>query len=267
MRSVLFRGFLRRVLRVLMMFGIDVRAMGTSTLNLPRFFKDAKAYKRATDNAKFPIRWRDVFPALGEATQQAGVASGHYFHQDLWAARKIYETKPPTHVDVGSRVDGFVAHVLTFMPVEVVDIRPLESQVEGLTFRRMSAVSLADFSDDSIQSLSCLHALEHFGLGRYGDEIDPDAPFRAVDALSRVLAPGGHLYLSVPVGRERLEFNAHRIFNPSTVVDAFVSLRLLEFSAVTDGGDLVRNCDLRTVAESEYACGLFEFTKPGSVQG
>ncbi len=59
------------------------------------------------------------------------MAGGHYFHQDLWAAKKIFKRRPMTHVDIGSRVDGFVAHLLVFMPVTAVDIRYLDSNIEG----------------------------------------------------------------------------------------------------------------------------------------
>jgi hypothetical protein len=62
---------------------------------------------------------------LLDYSSQAGVAGGHYFFQDLWAARKIFAVHPEKHFDIGSRIDGFVAHVLSFMAVSMMDIRPL----------------------------------------------------------------------------------------------------------------------------------------------
>jgi hypothetical protein len=56
-----------------------------------------------------------------------------------------------------------VAHVLSFMPVSVMDIRPLTSNVPGLTFVQADAINLLGISDGSVESLSSLHATEHFG--------------------------------------------------------------------------------------------------------
>jgi SAM-dependent methyltransferase len=186
---------------------------------------------------------------------------GHYFHQDLWAARKIRERSPSEHFDVGSRIDGFVAHVLTFMPVTVIDIRPMSEPIEGLGFIQADATDLSSIADASLESVSSLHAVEHFGLGRYGDTVDPTGASRAMAALSRVLKPGGRLYFSVPIGRERLCFNAQRIFSPDTVLRAFSDLELVSFAAVDDAGHLVVGSAPEDFREANYSCGLFEYTK------
>jgi hypothetical protein len=93
--------------------------------------------------------------------------------------------------------------------------------------------------------------------------VDPWAWHRAVRAFARVLAPGGALYVAVPIGVERLCFNAHRIFAPRTVVDAFVcaGVDLVSFAAVTDGGTFLANAKQDGFENAQYACGLFEFWK------
>jgi hypothetical protein len=133
--------------------------------------------------------------------------------------------------------------------------------VEGLTFLQDDATSLSMLRKDSVLSLSSLHAAEHFGLGRYSDPIDPDSCFKFMHALENVLAPGGKLYFSVPVGRERVEFNAHRVFSPLTIIEQFSQLRLESFSVVGDDGLLHQNTQAQELPDSEMACGLFEFTK------
>lgn len=218
-------------------------------------------YQRLNVTPAFRIRFTDAFPILTDLSASAGLAQGHYFHQDLWAAKKIFREQPKSHVDVGSRIDGFVAHLLAFMPVTVIDIRPLVSKIDGLTYLQDDATSLSMLEANSVPSLSSLHAAEHFGLGRYADPIDPEACFKFIDSLQRVLAPNGRLYFSVPVGRERVEFNAHRVFSPSTILGRFSSLRLESFSFVGDDGALYPNTDPLALPESEMACGLFEFTK------
>ena len=164
------------------------------------------------------------------------------------------------HVDIGSRIDGFVAHVLTFMPITVVDIRGLASDIEGLTFVQGDVCRL-NFASDSIPSLSSLHAMEHVGLGRYGDPVDPDGWLIAMRELARVVARGGRLYLGVPIGRERLAFNSERVFDPRTIVAALPALRLVSFDAVDDSDRMIPDADLAAFAGARYSCGLFEFAK------
>jgi hypothetical protein len=231
-------------------------------LGLPRFLLDWRRYQCLDPHPSFRVSLRHLFPILTDRSDEAGVAGGYYFHQDLWAARRIFRRRPAAHVDIGSRVDGFIAHLLVFMPVTVIDIRSLESDVAGLNFSRDDATQLAGFADRSIDSLSSLHAAEHFGLGRYSDPVDPGACFRFMATLQRVLAPGGRLYFSVPVGRERLEFNAHRVFAPQTIIDSFPGLRLVSFAWVDDDGQLHEDARVEDAAACGFGCGLFEFTTP-----
>ncbi|MBK9519335.1 MAG: DUF268 domain-containing protein [Anaeromyxobacter sp.] len=252
---------LRRLHATFGTFGLDGLRLVRAVAGLPWFMRDAMRYRRSAAAGRLPLRWGGLRPMLADRFESAGVASGQYFHQDLWAARQVFSARPARHVDVGSRVDGFVAHLLTFMPVEVVDVRPLASGTTGLTFVQEDATELRRYADASLESVSSLHAVEHFGLGRYGDPVDPSACFRAMASLARVLRPGGRLYFSVPVGAERLEFNAHRIFDPATVLAEFSSLRLIGFSAVDDAGTLDVAASPDRYRSARYACGLFEFTK------
>ncbi len=252
---------LRIVHLTLCTFGLDSLKLLRALRGVPAFLRDWRRYRASPGADRLPAPLSSLRPALTDRFETAGVASGHYFHQDLWAARKIYQARPSRHIDVGSRVDGFVAHLLTFMPVEVVDVRALESTVDGLRFVQEDATDLSRFADGSLESISSLHAVEHFGLGRYGDLVDPDACFRAMRSLSRVLAPGGRLYFSVPVGAERVEFNSHRIFAPSTILQEFRALRLAGFSAVDDAGKMHHDADPQRFDAAWYACGLFEFTR------
>lgn len=249
-----------RIKNILKAIGFDPHIFAADIRNAPRFLRDLRAFssKNASSSRKMRLTLK---PMLVDFNEDAGVAGGHYFYQDLWAARKIHERRPEKHLDIGSSVSGFVAHVLSFMPVTLIDIRPLSGRVRGLTYIQDDATHLKGLADDSVGSLSCLHAVEHFGLGRYGDPIDPEAPFKAMRAMTRVLAPGGRLYLSTPVGRERVEFNSQRIFSPNTIMETLKDLKLVSFSAVNDAGDFLENEDWTRYAGSRYACGMFEFTK------
>ena len=155
-----------------------------------------------------------------------------YLWQDLWGAQHIYRNKPEMHYDIGSKVDGFITHLLSYeQKVTMIDIRPLGIHVDGLDFIQADATNLENIDDNSIESLSALCSLEHFGLGRYGDDIDPDACFKCFDAIQKKVKKGGYVYISVPIGKEHLEFNAHRVFRAQTIVDSFDKMDLLEYSS------------------------------------
>ena len=231
------------------------------------FWRDLQVYRRSKGADILPFG--PLFPCYGDRFSQTGNIDKHYFHQDIWAARRIQSARPARHVDVGSRIDGFVAHCLTFMAVEVVDIRRLRAESAGLKFTQSDAVLLPAFADDSLPSLSSLHAAEHFGLGRYGDPIDPCAHITFMKSLQRVLAKGGRLYFSVPLSdRERVEFNAHRILKPETILSTFDRLTLTAFALIKDDERIYDPAVPADVQGQHYACGLFEFTKSaGTIQG
>ena len=254
-------GLRKLIRRVVSALGVDPN-FASRLARIPRFLSEWRRYQAQNRDEAFRIKIQDLYPVLHDYDAAAGIASGHYFHQDLWAARKIYELRPARHVDIGSRVDGFVAHLLTFMKVDVIDVRPLPFPVSGLRFIQDDATELRQLQDGGCESLSSLNVAEHFGLGRYGDPIDPNGFNRFAAALGRVLAPDGHLFFSVPLGRQRLEFNGQRVLAARTVLAAFPKLRLADFAFIDDDGDLHEHADLAELpAGLESGCGLFEFVR------
>jgi hypothetical protein len=253
---------LKRSLRILNLLGLDPERAVLSIIGAPRFVADCLRYIRQSPPSGFRLRISSLYPILSDFKSQAGSARGHYFHQDLWAAKKIHRAGVEKHVDIGSRIDGFIAHLLVFCEVTVIDMLPLESQLPGLTFIKDDATHLSSFASNSVSSLSSLHATEHFGLGRYSDPVDAFAHEKFMRSLARVLTVGGVLYFSVPIGKQCVMFNAHRIFEPSSIPAYFPGLILRSFSFVDDRGDLIQELGLDQVPEDlEYGCGLFEFVK------
>jgi SAM-dependent methyltransferase len=240
---------------------LDPITIAWRVLEAPSYVANLVRYRgqQARGTGSFRLRFRYLYPVLGDRHSGAGVASGHYFHQDIWAARDIHRRNPARHVDVGSSVAGFIAHLLCFREVEYVDIRELDTNVSGLRVR-LGNITALPYASDEVESLSALHVGEHVGLGRYGDPVDAGGWLKAIGELRRVLRPGGVLYYSVPIGRERLEFDAHRVFDPPTIVEAFRPLRLAGFSYVSDDGRYVGDADIRDF-DGWYGCGLFTFTK------
>jgi hypothetical protein len=210
-------------------------------------------------NEAEPVKLRDTYPCLFDKTAQTSVDS-HYFYQHIWAFEKIYNLKPEVHIDVGSNVD-FVGLLSVITKVRFIDIRPLDvSNVPSIESVKGSILEMP-CEDESLESVSCLHVAEHIGLGRYGDPLDPHGTEKAATELSRCLAKGGNLFFSLPVGRPRLCFNAHRIHSPKQIILYFNKLKLVEFSGTDDNKRFMRNVDLEIMEDSNYACGMFWFTK------
>lgn len=162
-------------------------------------------------------------------------------------------------MDVGSWT-AYLGFFSSLQPTEFVDIRPAELHLPGLTPSEGSVLRLPN-TNNSLESLSCLHVVEHIGLGRYGDPIDPLGTMKALKELSRVVAKGGDLYLSLPVGVEKIFFNAHRITHPRVVLENMEGMKLVSLSGVLDDGQYLENAGLELLSRQRYGCGLFHFLK------
>jgi SAM-dependent methyltransferase len=225
-------------------------------LSIPGFGRAWVTYRHLPKAEK--LRLRDADPRLSDRLR-ASPFDSHYLHQAVWAAERIFDNAPSEHVDVGSQL-SFVTILAAKLPVVFVDIRPLDLRVAKL--RPIAGDILAlPFADRSVASVSCLHVVEHIGLGRYGDRLNPAGTRQALAELERVLAGGGNLFLSLPVGVPRVCFNAHRIHDPREIVERMSDLDLVEFSAVDDAGRLHPGDALQNAARFRYGCGLFWFQR------
>lgn len=225
------------------------------------FWRDYFQFKKFSTDHRFPLKFIDTYPALFDRYTESGIKPRHYFHQDWWAARKVFESKVTEHFDLGSRIDGFVAHCAVFCQIHVFDIRPLQPLNENIDFIQSDISNLKTVKTASLHSLSSLHVFEHIGLGRYGDPLGDQNLELAVNEVKRVLASKANFYFSVPIGIQRLEFNSQRVFAPQTVLDMFKEFELVEFSVVNDKDDLIINAQPIDFNQAEYSCGLFHFRK------
>jgi hypothetical protein len=266
------RRVLKTALRWVNAFGLDPVRLRSAMRYLPATMRDYRSLATQNSSCKEPWFIDVPSPCFHDRAEAGGTASGHYFHQDLFVARQIFESNPEKHVDVGSRIDGFVAHVAVFREIEVFDIRPISTNVKNIKFVQGDITCLSSELEECCDSLSSLHAIEHFGLGRYGDPIDIDGYKKGFEVLTSMLKPGGILYLSVPIGRERIEFNAQRVFSVERVLAlAAGRFDLIRFTFVDDEGDLQETADplkgaLAAGKNLEFGCGIFEFRKYTSVE-
>jgi hypothetical protein len=254
--------FIGKLYERLEWLGIRPSRILAALRELRRYSRDYRAFSSKQT-------WQIVkHPYLFDRYQGAG-SLGEYFFQDLYVARQVIELNPRRHIDVGSRIDGFAAHLACVREVEVLDIRPSPAAVDGISFWQVDISRLGPEWHGVADCASCLHALEHFGLGRYGDDLDPDGWIAGLAGLQAILAEGGILWLSVPVGMERVEFNAHRVFNPWTIHRQAEALGLSveEFAFLAGPSFIVsenRQADYERLSHAHYSLALFKLKK-GSV--
>ena len=248
---------LKFLLRCVSFIGIDINKL-ISLKNIPRYIFDIIEWKKQSGKINF------FFPIINEFNDQSGTAKGHYFHQDLLVAQYIYNNNPKKHIDVGSRVDGFVAHVASFRKIEIYDVRELKSDHPNIIFNQHDFMNKnnAKLAD----SVSCLHTLEHFGLGRYNDPINVKGFEIGLENLTDLVEKKGLLYISFPIGKQdEIHFNAHRVFHPKSILNFEIvkkRLELINFDCIDDKGDLHKSVSLDYASEKyNFGCGIYTFRK------
>lgn len=212
--------------------------------------------------SRFTIHWSDRYPCFEDNTKMIGF-DHHYIYHPAWAARILAKTRPNYHVDISSSLN-FSTIVSAFIPIKFYDYRPAAIFLSNLTSDQVD-LQFLPFGNNSITSLSCMHTVEHIGLGRYGDPIDPNGDLKAISELKRVLSQGGNLLFVVPVGKDaKIMFNAHRIYTYNQIVGCFNDLELIEFSFITDNpklDDFIEHADPHLTDKCAYGCGCFWFRK------
>ncbi len=229
----------------------------------PFILKDYFVFKHHDVEHRFPLSVHDFYPCVKDKTITTGF-DRHYVYHTSWAARVVQEIKPSTHIDISSSL-YFSGILSAFVPVEFYDYRPADLRLTNLVSREGNLHALP-FADNSVESLSCMHTLEHVGLGRYGDPIDPNGDLKAIAELKRVVKSGGSLLIVVPVGQPKIEYNAHRIYSYEQIVSYVLGadFTLNEFAFIPEfesEGGLERGANPDRVKTAHYACGCFWFKK------
>lgn len=227
-----------------------------------KWFLDCLAqYKSLDKEQRFSIKEDDFWKCLDDNTSSSGFDTQYEYHQ-AWAARILAQTKPKTHTNISSKI-SFNVIISAFIPIDFYDFRPAQIFLDNLESKQADLINLP-FEENSIESLSCMHVIEHIGLGRYGDDINPNGDLIAIDELKRVLAKGGDLLFVVPVGKPRIQYNAHRIYSYEMIMEYFKDFELKDYTLIPDNAleiGLIKNATQKLTDKQEYACGCFWFKK------
>jgi len=243
-------------------FSVPTYMLARKVIAYPGYIGDYFRFvAQSKKNSRFNVSLKDLHPCLIDKTTTTHFEP-HYIYHPAWAARIVANSNPTVHIDIGSTLT-FSSIVSAFIPVDFYDYRPAELKLSNLNSKHADLTKL-HFENNSIKSLSCMHTLEHIGLGRYGDPIDPSGDKKAALELARVLAVGGTFIFVTPMGKPKIAFNAHRVYSYQQVLDLFPTLKVVEFSMVPDNykeDGLIINADSCEVDKQEWACGCFVFTK------
>jgi len=216
----------------------------------------------ATNDGRFSVKVKDIYPCLKDKISTTPFDQ-HYIYHPAWAARILAQTKPIRHTDFSS-ILSFSSIISAFIPTTFYDYRPAALQLDNLESKAADLTNLP-IANASLSSISCMHTIEHIGLGRYGDAIDPSGDIKAAIELQRIVSAGGDILFVTPVGKQRIEFNAHRVYAYETVLNLFSDCMLQEFSLIPDSGGLITNANPVLVQQQQYGCGCFWFKKKTSI--
>ena len=228
------------------------------------FVKDYLLFRSLSASAKqrFQLKWSDRYPCLEDKTATTDF-DRHYIYHPAWASRILARTKPEFHIDISSTL-YFCSIVSAFIPMKFYDYRPPKLLLDNLHVSSADLVKLP-FEDGSISSLSCMHVVEHVGLGRYGDPLDPNGDLKAIAELKRVMSPESNLLFVVPIGGlPGIMFNAHRIYSYKQIVSYFSNFELKDFWLMRDNniaGGLIYNASRKMADKCKYGCGCFWFAR------
>ncbi len=224
---------------------------------LERFNKEYFEFIKKNDG-RFTVDKKDFLRCLDDNTEYTGF-DAHYIYHPAWAARVVKKISPKFHIDISSTLH-FCSILSAFIDVKFYDYRPAILNLDNLKSERIDLTNIF-FEDNSQYCVSCMHTIEHIGLGRYGDPIDPNADIKAINELKRIIKPDGHLLIVVPIGKPKIMFNAHRIYSYEMIINLMNGFNLKEFSMVYDNQDFKTNANPKDVENQNYGCGCFWFIK------
>lgn len=228
-----------------------------------RYLKDYCKFKiLSAGMTEFEINWWNRYPCLYDNTKNTSFDT-HYIYHPAWAARILAKTNPSCHIDISSTLN-FCTIASAFIPIKFYDYRPANISLSNLSSDHANLLSL-QFASNSIESLSCMHTVEHIGLGRYGDSLDQNGDLKAISELKRVLAVEGNLLFVVPIGgKPRIQFNAHRIYAYQQIIQYFNDFELMEFTLIPDfpsSDGIILDATEEMANKCTYGCGCFWFKK------
>jgi hypothetical protein len=135
---------------------------------------------------------------------------------------------------MGSRCPWFEAMSLVHgAKPTTIDYNRIVSKDERLSTK---TVEEFEMNPEVFSYAISISSIEHSGLGRYGDALDPDGDIKSMKWLKTVVRKGGILFLSVPVSKDEVCFNDYRQYGPARLPKLINDWRLIKLIG-WDGSD------------------------------
>jgi hypothetical protein len=255
---------MRKIKNFLKIFHNILKSIGLDFLKFKKIIYIFKYFSDLIFFIKSGGKITGVFPVFGDHKESNSDFDKHYFYHETIVSNYIFENNPKKHIDIGSRLNGFVSTVASFRKIEFFDLRPSDVEHKNIIFKQIDLLNISEKYYEYTDSLSCLYVLGHVGLGRYGDKINKDGSKLAFLNLVKILKNKGKLYIAIPISeKNKVYFNAHRTFIPSEILGWSNELKLEKFDYVDDNGKFYKdssvfNLDLTKI---KYGCGIYMFIK------
>jgi SAM-dependent methyltransferase len=225
------------------------------------FLRDYISFASKKDD-RFDLAIGDFQPMLFDRSSTTPFDK-HYIYHVVWALGILEELDPKNHFDFSSSL-YFVTAASRISKIYFYDFRPANLQLRNIECQSGDLNDIK-LQDNSIHSVSCMHVVEHIGLGRYGDQLDKDGDLRAIAELRRIVAVGGILLFVVPIGRRAIiKFNANRIYTYRQIVSYFPEFDIVDFTLITDYGIDPHFISVATELDADaqsHGCGCFKLRK------
>jgi len=144
---------------------------------------------------------------------------GHYGAVDTWIylALERYSIKELQVGIIGSADQGFgpwyEAMVLSQGGIPtVIEYNKIEYAYDSIDCLTPTEIEKKLANGYKFDALLCISSIEHDGLTRYGDPLNPNGDLVAMHKLKSYLKPEGNLFLTCPVGIDSVIWNYHRIY-------------------------------------------------------
>lgn len=182
-------------------------------------------------------------------------------YECIFAAKMIQRVKPESILDIGSYRQFIIGLLAGNYKVSVLDVRLILDDLMQNELRIDGDAKFIPRADNSFDCVLTLCSIEHFGLGRYGDDFDIDADIKAIKEIKRVLKPKGYLIFTTPIinGTPSIWFNAHRIYNYEEIIKFSKGFNIKEeqvFNMEERTFSSIKDMDTR--AEYDIYCGCWQ---------
>ena len=230
---------------------------GPSFMDVIKYIKDLNKFKKQGGSIDI------LRPFFSDHKKSNGFEDPQYFYQDHIAAKEIVNGGFDNILDVGSRIDGFVSSVAIFQKINVIDIRPAKINIKNIEFIQSDLFN-TNLELEQWDCVSCLHTIEHVGLGRYGDPINPYSREEFIKRLFGFVKPGGMLFISTPVSsKTRIEFNAHVVVSPYSMVSSILQNngKIEKIWVIDDNAKIHENINITEIMPLKYGLIIIKCMK------